>query len=260
MSAPATPPPAAWQTLAAEDLRALAWLHAEERPPEVLAALYASGFPATLTVVSADAAEAQAMDAALRALASSRCEEDAPDALPASSTDELAADYAAIYLTHALRASPHESVWRDDDHLMLQGPTFAVRDFYRRHGVQVPDWRARADDHLVHELEFVALLLERGDEREGQPAQQHSDHTNRDEYREDLGEGDTLGKSVHQIRHSNARSRAGERWRPSRSRKYALRATMSSDAGAISPTSTALRGRRPVATVSSGAPTKTPRA
>lgn len=166
MSAPATPPPAAWQTLAAEDLRALAWLHAEERPPEVLAALYASGFPATLTVVSADAAEAQAMDAALRALASSRCEEDAPDALPASSTDELAADYAAIYLTHALRASPHESVWRDDDHLMLQGPTFAVRDFYRRHGVQVPDWRARADDHLVHELEFVALLLERGDERE----------------------------------------------------------------------------------------------
>lgn len=69
MSAPATPPPAAWQTLAAEDLRALAWLHAEERPPEVLAALYASGFPATLTVVSADAAEAQAMDAALRALA-----------------------------------------------------------------------------------------------------------------------------------------------------------------------------------------------
>lgn len=49
---------------------------------------------------------------------------------------------------------------------MLQGPTFAVRAFYRRHGVQVPDWRARADDHISHELDFVALLLERGNERE----------------------------------------------------------------------------------------------
>lgn len=159
----ATPP--AWHALAAEDLRALAWLHAEERGPAVLAALHASGFPATLTLIDPAQPEAQAMDAALCALASTRCE-DADDALPASGVNELAADFAAIYLTHALRASPHESVWLDDDHLMLQGPTFAVREFYRRHGVQVPDWRARADDHLVHELEFVALLLERGDERE----------------------------------------------------------------------------------------------
>ena len=137
MNAPHPP----WQALAAEDLRALAWLHTQERPPEVLAALYASGFPATLTLVGADAAEAQAMDAALRALASSRCEEDAPGALPASSADELAADYAAIYLTHALRASPHESVWRDDDHLMLQvspcrAPSTAATAFKS-------DWRAR---------------------------------------------------------------------------------------------------------------------
>ncbi|QTD45107.1 TorD/DmsD family molecular chaperone [Ottowia testudinis] len=164
-AAPHPPPSPAWLALAAEDLRALAWLHAEERAPEVLTALYASGFPATLTLVDAARPEAQAMDAALCALASSRCEE-ADDALPASSVNELAADYAAIYLTHALRASPHESVWLDDDHLMLQGPTFAVRDFYRRHGVQAADWRVRADDHITHELEFVALLLERGETRE----------------------------------------------------------------------------------------------
>lgn len=78
------------------------------------------------------------MSAALSALAEQRRARQDDMALPASSVDELAADYAAIYLTHALRASPHESVWRDDDHLMLQGPTFAVRAFYRRHGVQVP--------------------------------------------------------------------------------------------------------------------------
>ncbi|MFV0681436.1 TorD/DmsD family molecular chaperone [Ottowia sp.] len=148
----------------AEDLRTLAWLHAQERTPEVLAELYANGFPETLAVLTADAPEVQAMAKTLQALASSHCESDA--GLPGSTTDQLAADYAAIYLTHALRASPHESVWRDEDHLMLQAPTFAVRDFYRRHGVQVANWRQRADDHITHELEFVALLLERGEARE----------------------------------------------------------------------------------------------
>ena len=165
MSTTATSP-SDWHVLAAEDLRALAWLHAGERSPEVLTALHASGFPDTLTLVAAEAPAAQAMSAALSALAEQRRARQDDMALPASSVDDLAADYAAIYLTHALRASPHESVWRDDDHLMLQGPTFAVRAFYRRHGVQVPDWRARADDHISHELDFVALLLERGNERE----------------------------------------------------------------------------------------------
>ena len=48
----------------------------------------------------------------------------------------------------------------------MQGPTFAVREFYQRHDVQAPDWRAMSDDHITHELQFVALLLERGEERE----------------------------------------------------------------------------------------------
>jgi TorA maturation chaperone TorD len=154
----------AWPALAAEDLRTLAWLHAKEHAPELLAELYANGFPDTLVLVGADAPESRAMAVALRALASSRC--DSEGELPYTDADQLAADYAAIYLTHTLRASPHESVWRDDDHLMLQAPTFSVREFYRRHGVQVPDWRQRADDHLTHELEFVALLLEREQARE----------------------------------------------------------------------------------------------
>lgn len=46
---------------------------------------------------------------------------------------------------------------------MLQEPTFAVRAFYRRHGLQAAGWRQSADDHLATELEFVALLLERGE-------------------------------------------------------------------------------------------------
>jgi len=150
--------------LMAEDLRTLAWLHAEERSPQVLAALYANGFPDSLAVVSADAPESKVMAEVLQTMAADHCE--AVNELPSSTADQLAADYAAIYLTHALRVSPHESVWMDEDHLMLQAPTFAVRDFYRRHNVQVADWRQRADDHITHELEFVALLLERGEERE----------------------------------------------------------------------------------------------
>ena len=51
--------------------------------------------------------------------------------------DDLDADFAGIYLTHALRASPCESVWLDEENLMMQGPSFAVRDCYRRHGLSV---------------------------------------------------------------------------------------------------------------------------
>ena len=153
--------PADWPALAAEDLRALAWLHASERAPSVLAELHGNGFPATLTLVPPDDPWLRGMDESLTALAGGQHGE-----LPASSEDDLAADFASIYLTHALRASPCESVWRDDDHLMLQEPTFAVRAFYRRHGVQAADWRQRPDDHLTTELEFTALLLERGELKE----------------------------------------------------------------------------------------------
>lgn len=76
--------------------------------------------------------------------------------------DDLDADFAGIYLTHAPRASPCESVWLDEENLMMQGPSFAVRDCYRRHGLSVANWRHIADDHLANELAFVAYLLAKG--------------------------------------------------------------------------------------------------
>jgi TorA maturation chaperone TorD len=153
-------PPLDGNLLAAEDLRALSWLHREERAPNVLLELRARGFPDGLTLASPEQPEVQAMELALDALAQRTGPSDAENA------DALAADFAAIYLCHTLRASPHESVWRDEDQLMLQGPTFAVREFYRRHGIRVADWRHMADDHLCHQLDFVALLLQRGERRE----------------------------------------------------------------------------------------------
>ena len=153
---------ARWQ-LAAEDLQALAWLHAQERDAQALQALAVSGFPASLSLLPADHPAVRALQEALLPL----------EALAISDAaqrqhcdDDLAADYAAIYLTNALRASPYESVWRDDDQLMMQEPTFAVRAFYRRHGMAVPDWRCMPDDHIAHQLSFIAHLLTQDQPRE----------------------------------------------------------------------------------------------
>lgn len=156
MGAPSAPPVAGRWRDAADDLRTLAWLHAAERDAATWLALGDAGFPAALTLASGDPGVAL-LSQALERLR----EEHAADARAAD--DRLAADYAAIYLTHALRASPLESVWRDEDHLMLQGPTFAVREIYQRHGLRVADWRRMPDDHLANELTFVAHVLERDD-------------------------------------------------------------------------------------------------
>lgn len=143
-----------WQ-MAAEDLHALAWLHARERSPADLLALAAQGFPSSLSLVAPSHPDVTGLEDALLHLIGDG------DPQQRRCADDLAADYAAIYLTNALRASPYESVWRDDDQLMMQEPTFAVRAFYGRHGMAVPNWRQMPDDHVAHELEFIAHLLQR---------------------------------------------------------------------------------------------------
>jgi TorA maturation chaperone TorD len=84
---------------------------------------------------------------------------DVPAALGDQILDILAAEYADIYLNHSFGASPCESVWLDDDHLIMQVPMFQVRGWYQRYGLAVEDWRKRTDDHLVNELQFIAHLL-----------------------------------------------------------------------------------------------------
>ena len=95
---------------------------------------------------------------------------DIPAGLDTETLDRLAADFADIYLTHGVRASPCESVWLDEDGLAMQAPMFDVREWYRRYGLAVADWRQRSDDHLVHQLLFLAQLLEpEGERRRGRP-------------------------------------------------------------------------------------------
>lgn len=92
--------------------------------------------------------------------------ERAPSPVSTDVLDELAAEYAAIYLMHGYQAAPAESVWVDDDGLERQDPMFKVRDWYARFGYKAPDWRKRSDDHIAHELAFLALLAPGLGERE----------------------------------------------------------------------------------------------
>ncbi len=138
----------------AADLITLASLHHAEVDDVLLIDLDVQGFPDTLGLKLTQPTSMEAssiMRQALEALS-------AP--LHAEQLDGLAADYAAIFLNHDYSASPYESVWLDEENLVMQAPMFQVREFYRRHGFGVADWRNRADDHLVIELLFIARLLQ----------------------------------------------------------------------------------------------------
>jgi len=87
--------------------------------------------------------------------------DDIPAETDSAAFDILASEYADIYLTHGLNASPCESVWLDEDGLAMQEPMFQIRDWYARHGLEVENWRMRTDDHLVNQLQFVAHLLDK---------------------------------------------------------------------------------------------------
>lgn len=143
-----------FRTAVASDLTTLAVLHDAELDDALLARLRQCGFPQGLGLRLKSQACAEAlglMDAALRGL-------DSP--LSQTTLDELAADYAAIYLTYAYRASPCESVWLDQEGLSMQAPMFQVREFYRHFDLAAANWRMRPDDHLVIELHFLACLMQ----------------------------------------------------------------------------------------------------
>ena len=143
----------------AEDAETLALLQDRELSAEVLLGLRQIGFPANLALLpEGDACKAhELMAAALAAL---------PAELDAALMDELATDFAAIYLNGSLGASPSESVWVSDDHLICQDAMFALRDLYAARGLAAPDWRSRPDDHLVFQLQFLAHSLRRGEDME----------------------------------------------------------------------------------------------
>jgi len=151
-----------WSEAVSQDLQQLAALHDREVDAALVEALREVNFPYNLGLnltaqVADDLTDNQAgtpqnfVETALQAL---------PEELDQQTLDYLAVDYADIYLNHSLHASPFESVWLDEDHLIQQEPMFQIRDWYARYGLKTENWRIRSEDHLVLQLQFIAMLLD----------------------------------------------------------------------------------------------------
>lgn len=130
-----------------DDLDQLIRLNDREVDVATLDALKATSFPLGLALPPSGEAGALAYANMAEALK-------APGTL-----DDLAADFAAIYLNNSLSASPYESVWISDDHLACAAPMFELRDLYAKAGLQAADWRSRFDDHFVLQLEYLRRVL-----------------------------------------------------------------------------------------------------
>jgi len=137
----------------ADDLEMLAVLHDREADAALLQTLKAERFPSGLGLRLESEAGREA-SAALSALL-----ERMPSELDEEFLDELASDFADIYLNNTLSASPLESVWIDEEGLICQEPMFQVRAWYKRFDLAVPDWRKRPDDHLVAQLQFISKVV-----------------------------------------------------------------------------------------------------
>jgi len=144
----------------AEDLLLLATLHDREPDSELLQQLKSLDFPYCLTFVPDTGPIAGSVSLLNKTLS------ELPAHPDQDIMDELAADYASIYLNHKISASPEESVWLDEDSLMCQDSMFQVRSWFESEGLGIPDWRIRPDDHLVYQLQFIAHLLKKDDKME----------------------------------------------------------------------------------------------
>jgi putative dimethyl sulfoxide reductase chaperone len=134
----------------ADDAEALAALHDRELTPGIVQALKQSGFPESLGLLPTTESARAAWWAMTEALA------DLPESPTPQNMDELASEYAAIYLTGAYGTSPCESAWTSDEHLNCQAAMFEWRDIHAAAGLAATDWRQRPDDHLVLQLLYVA--------------------------------------------------------------------------------------------------------
>ncbi len=146
--------------IVAEDLRMLSALHTREPDADLIQVLREEQFPQGLGLKLTSELGREACDVVADALKM------LPNTPDQKALDELAADYASIYLNHRIQASAEESVWIHEENLTYQDSMFQVREWFTRYGMSVPDWRVRPDDHLVFELEFIGLLLSADVDRE----------------------------------------------------------------------------------------------
>lgn len=137
----------------AADLDLIASLHDREWSAAVIEAARACPISGQLSLVPSSPAGVGAMSAFDAAMAAM------PAVIEARVVDEMASDYADIYLRHFHRAAPMESVWLTEDGLVRQEPMFKVQAWYRRNNLRVTDWAQRPEDHIVLELRFLSHVF-----------------------------------------------------------------------------------------------------
>lgn len=149
-----TAPLLRFRSAAAEDLRLLALLQDRELDRDLVMTLWNDCYEDFLGIRLVSDSGREAMKLFRLGLT------DLPTELSEQTLDILAVEYADIFLSNSFSAFPCESVWIDDEGLAMQEPMFQIREWYKRFGVEVEDWRKRTDDHLVNQLQFLAHLLD----------------------------------------------------------------------------------------------------
>lgn len=76
------------------------------------------------------------------------------------SVQEIEYDYNRLFIgPEKPLAPPYASVYLNEDGLVMQAETIAVRNFYRAAGLEVREKNSVPDDALPLELEFICYLL-----------------------------------------------------------------------------------------------------
>ena len=141
-----------WRQAVANQLQLLARLHGTELGPAETQVLAHSRFPRDMALPPREEPFVSGHRLMVEALADLR--QPTPEQL-----DDMAADFAAIYLNGSLHASPNESAWTDEDGLERQAAMFELRECYEAHGLEAEDWRRRQDDNLSLQLLFLSHLM-----------------------------------------------------------------------------------------------------
>ena len=80
---------------------------------------------------------------------------------PAAQAESLLVDYTRLFVGPGkLLAPPYESAQVDEERLLFQEETLAVRAWYRRYGVELVNLHHEPDDHVGLELAFLAHLAQ----------------------------------------------------------------------------------------------------
>ena len=78
----------------------------------------------------------------------------------AEAANRIRDDFNALFIgPHNLKAVPWASVYLTEEQLVMTEPTLAIRDFYRRYGVEIHTGEHEPDDHIGLQLAFIAHLL-----------------------------------------------------------------------------------------------------